>query len=74
MNDDTSRREFLARQSSDPEFAEAVASARSMADAIAIAATYGIDVSPETIRWPWPQPQAEDDERDEGSAERGPTF
>jgi len=74
MNDDTSRREFLARQSSDPEFAEAVASARSMADAIAIAATYGIDVSPETIRWPWPQPRAEADERDEGSAERGPTY
>ena len=78
MNDDQSRRDFLARQSTDPEFAEAIASARSMADAIDIAAQHGIHVSAATIRsLPLPLPPQADSGGDDpraGRQERGPTY
>ena len=76
MNDDQSRRDFLARQSTDPEFAEAIASARSMADAIDIAAQHGIHVSAATIR-SLPVPRQADSGGDDpatGRPERGPTY
>lgn len=76
MNDDQSRRDFLARQSTDAEFAEAIASARSMADAIDIAAQHGIHVSAATIRslaLP-PQPHSGGDDPGAGRPERGPTY